>query len=147
MGKTNSEIERDIRVVSSVEEALQSIRGKYPLAQGVADGRIVRDSIPNRASIGAELANYEVLPGVREVPFSAFTLMGPLSYYSVSEKRRTQDLAGKIRSSGEISPLIVVEDSQGPYVLEGGHRFDALRELQARSFPALVVVDLDSLGR
>jgi hypothetical protein len=41
--------------------------------------------------------------------------------------------------------VIVVIDSEGPYVLEGGYRFDALRELGAQSFPARVVVDLDSI--
>lgn len=110
------------------------------------DGRFVRSAIPNRASIAAELSNHKILPGVREVPFSAFTQMGPLSYYSTSEAARTKKLAEQIRQSREISPLIVVEDKEGPYVLEGGHRFDALRELGARSFPALVVLDLDSLS-
>ena len=98
------------------------------------------------SSIAASLDDYAVLPGVREVPFSSFDQMGPIRYYSVDEERRTKDLARQIRQSGEIAPLIVVEDDQGPYVLEGGHRFDALRKLGARSFPALVVLDLDSLG-
>jgi ParB-like chromosome segregation protein Spo0J len=42
--------------------------------------------------------------------------------------------------------LIVVEDNQGFYILEGGHRFDALCMLGSKSFPALVVKDLDSLA-
>lgn len=121
------------------------VRRKYKVAKGLVDGRVVRDDIPNTGSIEASLENYEVLPGIREVPFSAFDKMGKLSYYSVSEERRTKDLADQIRESGEIAPLIVVEDAEGPYILEGGHRFDALRELGAKSFPALVVLDLDSV--
>ena len=32
-------------------------------------------------------------------------------------------------------------DRKGPYILEGGHRYSALKLLGAKSFPALVVVD------
>ena len=44
-----------------------------------------------------------------------------------------------------IYPLIVVWDEQGLYILEGGHRFDALNMLGIKYFPALVVKDLFSL--
>jgi hypothetical protein len=117
---------------------------KYRAAGAKVDGRIVLEEIPNLDSIAASLDNYEVLPGIRVVPFSAFTQMGPLRYYSASEERKTKALAQEIAESGEIKPLIVVEDAEGPYILEGGHRFDALRELEAKSFPALVVLDLDN---
>lgn len=131
---------------AEIAEALRvpPVREKYKLAKAAVDG--VRSSIPNRSSSASSLDRYEVLPGVREVPFAAFDQLGPLSYYSVSEAKRTKDLAAQIRASGEIDPLIVVEDAEGPYVLEGAHRFDALRELKARAFPALVVLDLNSLG-
>ena len=127
---------------------LPPIRSKYKLAKDIVDGRIVRDGIPNMDSVSSSLGNYEILRGVREVPLSAFTQMGPgsPSYYSTSEMNRTKHLAEMIRESKEIDPLIVVEDVEGPYILEGGHRFDALRELKAKAFPALVVLDLDSLG-
>lgn len=72
-------------------------------------------------------------------------MMGPLKFYSRSEQERTEYLAAQIQESREINPLIVVEDVKGPYILEGGHRFDALRLLRAKAFPALVVLDLDSL--
>jgi hypothetical protein len=115
---------------------------RYRVAGARVGGLIVREEIPNLASIGASLDDYKVLPGIRVVPFSAFTQMGPLRYYSVSEERRTKALAQEIAWSGEINPLIVVEDAQGPYILEGGHRFNALRELGVKTFPALVVQDL-----
>lgn len=113
----------------------------------IVDGRTVLGDIPNMGSIGSSLDDYEVLDGVREVPFSAFTQLPKLSYYSATEASRTKDLAERIRQSGEIKPLIVVMDEEGPYILEGGHRFDALRELNARSFPALVVRNLDSIRK
>jgi hypothetical protein len=128
-------------------EEKMGIRSKYRRAGARVDGRVVRPEVPNTGSIAASLEYYEVLPGIRSVPFSAFTMMGPLEFYSESEERRTKELALEIRHSGEISPLIVVEDGKGPYVLEGGHRFDALRMLGARAFPALVVLDLESLAR
>lgn len=109
------------------------------------DGREVADEVPNQGSIESSLNEYTVLPGIREVPMEAFTQLGALKYYSASEKDRTQDLAGKIKQSGKIAPLIVVLDKEGPYVLEGGHRFDALRELGAKSFPAMVVTDDESI--
>jgi hypothetical protein len=118
---------------------------KYKLAGEVVDGRHVLEEIPNTSSIESSLDNYRILDGVRVVPFSAFTQMGPLRFYSVSEEKRTKRLAEDIAESREINPLIVVEDAEGPYILEGGHRFDALRLLKAKAFPALVVVDLDSV--
>src|SRR3972149_1681749 len=94
----------------------------YRVAGARVDGLIVREEIPNLDSIAASLGNYEILPGIRVVPFSAFIQMGPLRYSSAAEERRTKALARKIEESGEINPLIVVEDAQGPYILEGGHR-------------------------
>ncbi len=119
---------------------------KYKSAKEHVNRLLVGNEVPNTSSIAASLVDYEVLSGIREVPFSAFTQMGPLKYYSVSEEHRTKALAGEIDQSGVINPLIVVEDIEGPYILEGAHRFDALRELGVTVFPALVVLDLDSLG-
>ncbi len=125
---------------------MKKIGNKYKRAKGRVDGRVVGDDVPNTSSISASLNTYKVLPGIREVPFSAFDQMGSLRYYSKSEETRTRILADEIFLSEMVKPLIVVEEAEGPYILEGGHRFDALRELEARSFPALVVVDLDSVG-
>lgn len=117
----------------------------YEIAGEYVDGRYVRPEIPNLVSIAASLYNYEILDDIRVVPFSAFPTMGPLTFYSASEERRTKRLAEEIAESKEINPLIVVEDGRGFYILEGGHRFDALRILGAEAFPALVVLDLDNL--
>lgn len=125
-----------------------TIETKYKLAAAHVDGLYVRENTPNTSSIEASLGDYRVLRGIRVVPFSAFTQMDlnrPLRFYSVDEQRRTEHLAAQIAKSGEINPLIVVEDAEGPYILEGVHRFDALRLLKAKAFPALVVLDLESL--
>ncbi|WP_432262805.1 ParB N-terminal domain-containing protein [Cupriavidus sp. TMH.W2] len=125
---------------------MAAVAGKYLLATTTADGRTVGEAIANTGSIHATLDDYEVLAGVREVPMAAFDqLDGQVTFASATEQARTMALAEAIRQSGHIDPLIVVEDGEGPYVLEGGHRFDALRLLGARSFPAKVVLDMASL--
>lgn len=114
----------------------------YPIAPAEVDGRTVLQDVHNTSSIDASVPNAEVLPGIREVPMSDFELTG--THYSVEGTQRIQELAKRIQESGEISPLIAVLDAQGPYILEGATRSDALYRLQAKSFPALVVVDLDN---
>lgn len=127
---------------------------RFPAAQHVVDGREIPDfddefgpDIPNMSSISASLESYEILDGVREVKMSEFEDNGKPSFYSRTERERTEALAAKIEDSKTITPLIIVVDAdkRGPYVLEGGHRFDALRLIGAKSFPALVVVDTSEL--
>lgn len=115
----------------------------FPPAGPVVDGRTVRADVPNTASIAATYneGEYTVLPGIREV---ALDLLGPPPATPLRLDRRTQQLADEIAASQEINPLIVVVDATGPYVLEGGHRLDALDSLGAQSFPALVLVTPDA---
>ncbi|KKM27132.1 hypothetical protein LCGC14_1577810, partial [marine sediment metagenome] len=123
-------------VQKTVREIKEETRGLKPVGKKV-DGRIVLEDIPNQSSITASIPKPEILEGVREVLFSSFeTQEGKTS-------KRALALAEKIKESGEISPLIVVVDEDGPYILEGANRFDALRELGAKSFPAQVVLDFD----
>ncbi len=128
-----------------------------PLAQGATmgeqfpvvapgtrvDGRVVRDDVPNYGSIDASLNDYEVLDGIREVPMTAFDASYIESIKPERLDERTRNLAAAIRESGEINPLIVAVDSKGAYIIEGGHRFDALIASGAKSIPAVVVVDLE----
>jgi len=109
----------------------------------LVDGRKILKDIPNTSSISSSLDRYEVMPGIREVPTSLFgeAFSTPPHSYSATENKRVADLAAKINRSGKIKPLIVVVEKGGPYILEGGHRFDALRLLKAKSFPAMVVVN------
>lgn len=111
---------------------------EYPAAGDVVDGRNVRGGpVPNTDSIDATLDDYELLPGVREVPMSDFELTG--KHYSTGGTERIRELQEAIEASGEITPLIVVVEDEGPYILEGATRADALYNLGAKSFPALVV--------
>jgi len=126
-------------------EALQKFVGKrYPIAGDRVDGRDVidRDDVDNLSSVSASLYEYEYLDDVRSVRMDDFNTDAP-TFYSTTERDRVTDLAREIKSSRKISPLIVVADPKGPYILEGGHRFDALKMLKAKSFPAVVVIDYD----
>jgi hypothetical protein len=115
-------------------------------AGDIVNGMMVRKDIPNQSSIGASLYDYST-HGIQEVPMSAFETVGKPKYRSVQEEKRTKELARQIQENKELNPLIVVKDAEGHYILEGGHRFDALRELGIDSFPALMVHDLESLAK
>lgn len=114
----------------------------FPLAGDEVGGLKVRSgTIPNQSSISASIDNSDDLKGVREVFIDGFEN----NEAPTNPDWRTRDLAAEIKASGEIMPLIVAIDSQGAYILEGGHRFDALKLNGVKSFPALVVLDIDSL--
>lgn len=106
----------------------------YPRADKRVDGRSVGDHVPNRESIAASLNDYDTLKGIREVKVA--DIGAP-----PERTPRILALAEAIRESGEVTPLIVVHDAEGPYVLEGSHRYSALALLGAASFPALVVIE------
>jgi hypothetical protein len=124
-----------------IAEAIDGVEARMPLAKEVVDGRAVRESIPNESSVESSLNDYMELDGVREVKMSEIKD----SPKGKTTSGRVKKLANEIKASGEINPLIVVVDKDGPYVLEGSHRIDALHELGAKSFPAKVVIDLESL--
>jgi hypothetical protein len=64
----------------------------------------------------------------------------------VDESNRVNQLKEEIKYNKEINPLIVYLDDIDVYILEGLHRYYALQELGIESFPAKVVLDLDSLN-
>lgn len=105
------------------------------------DGRTVLDGVPNMSSIGASLDEYTIVEGIKEIPLSAFDNEYVSSIKAENLDKRTKELAAAIKKSKQITPLIVVADSKGFYVLEGGHRFDALIASKAKSLPAVVVID------
>lgn len=115
----------------------------YPKAApgGVVDGLLVRSAVPNTNSISASLEYYTNL-GIRRVRMRDFEA----SLTPVAPDARVRALADAIRSSGELNPLIVVLERDGPYVLEGQHRFDALRLLGKTEFPAMVIVNEEDDG-
>jgi len=115
---------------------------KYPKASNIVDGLKVRDKVPNMNSIGASFSDYEILNGIKELPMSDFG--GPESvFYASNDLERSKELAEEIKNSGEINPLIIAIDEEGPYILEGAHRFVALYYLNKKKFPAIVVIDKD----
>lgn len=124
------------------EKSLAALNSRFPHASATVDGRTVGSHVPNESSIGSSLTDYEELDGVREVQMSDMDPAYQVKPYSKTESDRLDRLQEDIKQSKHIDPLIIVVDKQRhPYVLEGGHRFDALKRLGAKSFPAKVVVD------
>lgn len=107
----------------------------------IVDGLQVRKAIPNLASIEAGFTDYELLSGVREVPMSDFDATYIEGTMARKLDKRTQGLMEEIQASQEINPLIVAYDDEGAYIVEGGHRFDALIKMNKKKIPAKVVID------
>ena len=116
-----------------------------PRVGDTVSGLVVRKDIPNQESIESTLDDWEVLPGIREIPTSNIGDIAQPKFYSVEQEETTRELAEQIKESGEINPLIVVVEDTGDYILEGSHRLDALRLLGIKSFPAQVVINRESL--
>jgi hypothetical protein len=121
----------------------EGVKVKYKLAKSVVSGMKVRKGpIPNTDSISATFNDWKE-HGIREIPLSDFG--GPRTFfYSADDFRRARELADQIQQSQEITPLIVVVDKDGPYVLEGAHRAVALIYLKKRTLPALVITDKET---
>jgi hypothetical protein len=139
--------------VDDDDDTLAELDKLYPKLLGDTCGSLkVRGTIPNLSSIESSLGeDYIELPGIRVVQLQSSKQVqqgpqqqGPLSYSS-SEERRIRRLAEEINESREINPLIVVIEGkdleEDLYILEGGHRFDALRLLGIKEFPAVVVLE------
>jgi hypothetical protein len=117
----------------------------YPRAWKYVDGLLVRDRVPNLSSIDGYFAESETLRGVRTVPMSEFG--GPRTvFYAADDFDRSERLAAAIAESGEINPLIIGVDKEGPFIIEGAHRFVALYYLKKKEFPAVVVIDLEGMN-
>jgi len=120
---------------------MQAVAPKIVKPGDKVSGLTVREEVPNVGSISASLDNYEILSGIREVPRGAFDkdYLDSLSFENLD--KRTKELARQIQGSKEINPMIVGVDSKGAYIIEGGHRFDALMAQNTKSIPAMVVID------
>ncbi len=140
------------------EHTIAAADESYRKAGKEVDGRKVLSKVHNVSSINSSIEDPETLPGIREIPLDAFQSIrerrkqgkGEVGRRtSADDERRVEELAANIKENKKISPLIVVDDGdpEGPYVLEGGHRLDALERIGAESLPALVVLDLNAIGR
>ena len=115
---------------------------EYPVAGDNIGGFELLDDVPNVGSINASLYDYTILPHIREVPMSDFDISGKT--YNHKDNMYIAELGNIIMKSKKIKPLIVVCDDEGPYILEGWHRINALYNIGAKTFPALVVVDKEN---
>jgi hypothetical protein len=126
-------------VPQAIPETVQGPVAEYPMAQESVGGLTVRQgAVPNIASIESTLESYTILPGTREMSMADFEHE---PYYDARDLRQVDSLIEQISASKEISPIIVAVDKNGPYILEGGHRFDALYKMGVDKFPAIVVID------
>lgn len=123
---------------SNIQSEKENWDKRFPRAGAVVSGLEVINKIDNKDSIDASLENYYTYEGIRECPMSYF---GTGGYANINETKRSERLAQEIKIYKKITPLIVVIDNEGPYILEGGHRIQALQILGIKSFPALVVLD------
>jgi hypothetical protein len=127
-----------------------SLAGLLPFVPAASTIRAGKNAInigkdvKNMGSIPASLENYEIINGVQTLPINAFesTNMYDL-FYDKNDMDRVRSLAGQIQANNRIDPLIVVQDKEGYYVLEGGHRLGALDAIGAEEVPAIIVKDLD----
>lgn len=128
-----------------VKQLVAKYSALYPRAGAEVDGFLVRDDIPNTASISSSLEWYEELPGVRVVPTAGFS--GCNKYHAADSARWCRELMRQLDDSREINPIIVGVDghADGPWVIEGNHRSGAMKDLGVAHVPALVVLDLEAL--
>jgi hypothetical protein len=128
---------------AEIHEILTKVDQMYPVAGPAVSGLAVRNEVPNQGSIGSSVTDYQILPRIREFHLHGFS-GSTKAFYSVSDQQRSVELAKQIWQSKQISPVIIVEEKGGPYILEGGHRVAALVDLKIASAPAMIVVDIDS---
>ena len=108
---------------------------------------VIQGPVPNTSSISSSLTDYEELQGLRVVPLSAFEVTDAKDlFYAANDIDRVKNLAQQIDHNKKITPLIVVHDNKGAYILEGGHRLAALKQLGITHFPAMVIVDNESVN-
>jgi hypothetical protein len=131
-----------MKIYRIAQDKISDIEIRYPKASSIVGGLEVLSDIPNLSSIRATMGKYNILNGVRVAKMDYFEITG--KSYSASENKRISDLADRIKESGTISPLIVVVEEDGDYILEGVHRVDALFNLGMKEFPALVVINEDN---
>ena len=116
---------------------------KYPVVNKIGELEVT-DNVPNTASIAASLHDYKILKGIRAVPLSEFG-DSKHAFYAADDWKRSESLALEIQKNKYIDPLIVVIDDEGPYILEGAHRWVALANLKVKVLLALIVIDLEKV--
>lgn len=109
----------------------------------VVSGMTVTGPVPNTGSIASSFEAYETLPGLYEVPTEGWKQSDVREV--VSAKKITELVAALGAPDSEIKPLIVGIDKNGPHIVEGSHRIEAILRLGKKSFPAMVVLDREAL--
>jgi hypothetical protein len=130
----------------NINEADNNYDLLYPIIKtDTLNDLTILDNIPNQSSIESTLYDYEILPNIREVKMDNFSEPNTI-FYAKSDFDKSRSLAEKIKINKQISPLIIVVDKDGPYILEGAHRYVALYYLGIKSFPAMIVIDNEDIN-
>lgn len=137
----------DESLKKDIKHHINLYHNKYPKAATHVDGREILPNIDNQSSIESSLNEYHILSGIREFPMHEINANPNDMFYAADDHRRVKDLSEQIKNSKQISPLIIAIDKEGPYILEGAHRAAALHTLGAKSFPAKIVLDTESLKK
>lgn len=116
-------------------------------SQGVKDLGLMGPTESLLNSAQASFYDFEIVPGVRNVPIQSLEPLLP-GYESAQEMKRIQNLANQIKESKQIEPLFIGVDPTGiPYIMEGQHRIRALKSLGYEDVPARIVVDMDEIEK
>jgi hypothetical protein len=125
-----------------IQDLINKFSQEYPIAGPTVDGIKVREHVPNMGSIQASLTDYEILPKIRVFPIYDFP--GCSYYRTTTDLARCKKLIDEIQINKELNPLIIVEEKNGPYVLEGSHRISACVDLGLKEVPAIIVIDIEN---
>lgn len=125
----------------NIEKMIDYWDKKYPICKDSVSGLLINSDIPNTNSISSSMENWQELKGIRELPMSDFAEPKNI-FYAANDFQKSRHLSDQIKHSKTISPLIIGIDKEGPYILEGVHRYVALHYINIPSFPALVIIDI-----
>lgn len=125
------------------------INSKFPKAQKYVGEYEIGENVPNIDSIDSSIGDNEydnIEYGIRILSTDDFadSIKG-INYANAKDVERVNNLAEQIALNKRIDPLIVIRDKEGFYILEGNHRYEAIKKLGIKKFPALLVDDVDSL--
>ena len=125
------------------------INSKFPKAQKYVGEYEIGENVPNIDSIDSSIGDNEydnIEYGIRILSTDDFadSIKG-INYANAKDVEQVNNLAEQIALNKRIDPLIVIRDKEGFYILEGNHRYEAIKKLGIKKFPALLVDDVDSL--
>lgn len=103
---------------------------------------IIEEYVSDLNSVIAALDDFTIIPGIHNIPLNDW-IHDEISLSTTNNIYHIKELAEQIQYSRKICPLIIGITEIGPFLLEGVHRLQALYLLGAKTFPSVIVVDVD----